>query len=159
MIRQIQREDWQRLRDVRLRALAQAPEAYLETHAIASSFSDERWMERATPDDEGCSFAVEHAGRFDGLVSCFTAGDPGSVFLVAMWVAPELRGTGVASELVERIVDWAREHRAERVCLSVEPENERAARLYEKCGFAETKSPPPFPYEPNPGNRFYVFQL
>jgi ribosomal protein S18 acetylase RimI-like enzyme len=159
MIRQIQKEDWQRLRDVRLRALAQAPEAYLETYANASSFPDELWMERATPDDEGCSFAVERDGRFDGLVSCFVADDPATVFLVAMWVTPELRGTALASELVEQVVDWAREHRAERVCLSVEPENERAARLYEKCGFAETKSPPPFPYEPNPGNRFYVFEL
>jgi ribosomal protein S18 acetylase RimI-like enzyme len=129
MIRQIQKEDWQRLRDVRLRALAQAPEAYLETHANASSFPDDVWMERATPDDEGCSFVVERDGRFDGLVSCFTAGDLGSVFLVAMWVAPELRGTGVASELVQQVVDWARDHRAESVCLSVEPDNERAARL------------------------------
>jgi ribosomal protein S18 acetylase RimI-like enzyme len=159
MIKQIQKEDWQRLRDVRLRALEQAPEAFLETHASASTFPDELWMERSSPDDEGCSFAVYREGRFDGLVSCFTADDPGTVFLVAMWVAPELRGTGVASELVEQVVDWAREHRAERVCLSVEPGNTRAARLYEKCGFAETKSPPPFPYEPNPGNRFYVFEL
>jgi ribosomal protein S18 acetylase RimI-like enzyme len=159
VIRQIQKEDWQRLRDVRLRALAQAPEAYLETHASASTFPDELWVERATPDDEGCSFAVEREGRFDGLVSCFTANDPGTVFLVAMWVAPELRGTDVASGLVEQVVDWSRKHRAERVCLSVESANERAARLYEKCGFAETTNPPAFPYEPNQGNRFYVFEL
>jgi GNAT superfamily N-acetyltransferase len=159
MIRQIQTDDWQRLRDVRLRALAQDPDAFLETHAHASTFPDERWKERATPDAKGSSFAAERDGRFDGLVSCFVAADRATVFLVAMWVAPELRGTGVASGLVERVVDWAREHRAERVCLSVEPDNERAARLYEKCGFGETTSPPPFPYEPNPGNRFYVFEL
>jgi ribosomal protein S18 acetylase RimI-like enzyme len=159
MIRQIQREDWQRLRDVRLRALAQDPDAFLETHAEAATFPDERWKERATPDAEGSSFVVERDGRFDGLVSCFVADDPATVFLVAMWVAPELRGTGVAPGLVERVVEWAREHRAERVCLSVEPDNERAARLYEKCGFGETSDPPPFPYKPNPGNRFYVFEL
>jgi ribosomal protein S18 acetylase RimI-like enzyme len=159
MIRQIEKEDWQRLRDVRLRALAADPEAFLATHAEAALLPDEVWMSRATPDEDGSSFAIERDGRFDGLVSCFVADDPATVFLVAMWVAPELRGTGVASELVERVVVWAREHRAERVCLSVEPDNERAARLYEKCGFAETKSPPPFPYEPNPGNRFYVFEL
>jgi RimJ/RimL family protein N-acetyltransferase len=159
MIRQIQSEDWQRLRDVRLRALAHDPGAFLETHARASAFADELWMERATPDAEGSSFVIEREDRFDGLVGCFVADDPATVFLVAMWVAPELRGTGVARELVQRVVDWARVHRAERVCLSVEPENERAARLYEKCGFVETTNPPPFPYEPNPGNRFYVFEL
>ena len=63
---------------------------------------------------------------------------PTTVFLVAMWVAPELRGTGNARALVERVLDWAREHGASRVCLSVEPGNDRAARLYEKCGFVET---------------------
>jgi GNAT superfamily N-acetyltransferase len=159
MIRQIRAEDWQRLRDVRLRALAQDPGAFLQTHAEASVLPDELWVSRATPNGLGSSFAIESDGRFDGLVSCFIADDPATVFLVAMWVAPELRGTGVAGGLVERVVDWAREHRAERVCLSVEPDNERAARLYEKCGFAETTNPPPFPYEPNPGNRFYVFEL
>ena len=68
-------------------------------------------------------------GRFDGLVSCFVADDPATVFLVAMWVAPELRGTGAARELVEsRRSHWAREHGAARVCLSVEGDNDRARR-------------------------------
>ena len=57
------------------------------------------------------------------------------------------------------VVDWARDHGAARVCLSVELGNDRAARLYEKCGFVETDDPPPFPYEPRPDNRFYVLEL
>jgi ribosomal protein S18 acetylase RimI-like enzyme len=93
------------------------------------------------------------------MVSCFVADDPATVFLVGMWVAPELRGTGVAVGLVERIVEWARNHGAKCVCLSVEPDNFRAVRLYEKCGFVETDDPPPFPYQSNEGNRFYVFEL
>src|SRR5215208_1943363 len=159
MIRQVQTDDWERLRDVRMRALAHDPDAFLETHAKASGFPDELWKERATPDDEGASFVVERDGRFDGLVSCFVANDPETVFLVAMWVAPDLRGTGAARDLVRHVVEWAREHRAARVCLSVEPGNDRAARLYEKCGFVETSDPPPFPYEPRADNRFYVFEL
>jgi len=159
MIRQVLRDDWERLRDVRLRALAEDPEAFLETHAEASAFPDELWKARATPAADRSSFVVERDGRFDGLVSCFVADDPATVFLVAMWVAPELRGTGNARALVERVVDWAGRHGAARVCLSVEPENDRAARLYEKCGFVETRDPPPFPYEPNTHNRFYVYEL
>jgi ribosomal protein S18 acetylase RimI-like enzyme len=93
------------------------------------------------------------------MVSCFVADDPANVFLVAMWVAGEQRGTGVARDLVERVVNWAREHGAARISLSVEPGNDRAARLYEKCGFAKTDEPPPFPYEPRPDNRFYVLEL
>lgn len=159
MIRQIAEEDWPRLRDVRLRALAQDPAAFIETHANASAFPDERWRERATPGERQASFGVERDGRFDGLVSCFLADDPETVFLVAMWVAHELRGTGAARELVESVLQWGRTHGAASVCLSVEGDNPRAARLYEKCGFVETDDPPPLPYEPNPGSRFYVYEL
>ena len=156
---QIGEEDWQRLRDVRLRALEQDPAAFLETHARAETFPEEHWRMRAAATDSQASFACERDGRFDGLVACFVADDPATVFLVAMWVAPELRGSGAARLLVEAVLDWARGRSAERVCLSVEGDNERAACLYEKCGFVETFDPPAFPYEPNPGNRFYVYGL
>lgn len=159
MIRQIGEEDWQRLRDVRLRALEQDPAAFLETHANALTFPEEHWRMRATRTDAQASFAFERHGHFDGLVACFVADDPATVFLVAMWVAPELRGSGAARGLVEAVLDWARARSAARVCLSVEGDNDRAAGLYEKCGFVETLDPPEFPYEPNPGNRFYVYEL
>ena len=114
---------------------------------------------RATPTETQAAFAFERDGRFDGLVACFVADDPSIVFLVSMWVAPDLRGSEAARRLVESVLGWARARGAERVCLSVEGDNPRAARLYEKCGFLETFDPPPFPYEPNPGNRFYVYRL
>jgi GNAT superfamily N-acetyltransferase len=159
VIRQVRREDWQRLRAVRLRALASDPQAFLETHARASTFPDELWQERATPDDTRAAFVVERDGRFDAMTSCFVADDPENVFLVGMWVEPDLRGTGVAGELVERVLAWSRCRGARLVCLSIEPRNVRAARLYESHGFVETAEPPPFPYEPLPADRFFVCQL
>jgi len=156
VIRQTTTDDWEVLRDTRLRALADSPEAFLETVEEAWGFSESLWRERATPDDTRASFLQDEES---GMVSCFIADDPANVFLVAMWVAPALRGTEVARDLVESVVAWASERGAARVCLSVESGNDRAARLYEKCGFAETADPPPFPYEPNHDNRFYVFEL
>ena len=159
MIRQIQADDWRLLRDVRLRALAADPDAFLETHADASEFPEERWRERATPSDRQAGFAFERDGRFDGLVSCFVADDPATVILVAMWVAQELRGTGAARGLVDEVVEWSRAHGAARVVLTVEGWNVRAARLYERCGFVETEVPLQLPYDPPAGNRFYVRTL
>jgi len=159
MIRQLRQEDWKLLREVRLRALKSDPSAFIETHSAASTFPEELWQERATPSDRSTSFAAENEGRFDGLVSAFVATDPKTVFLVAMWVAPRLRGTGIARGLVESVLDWARARGSDLVCLSVEPSNERAARLYARCGFAETAEPPPFPYRPNEGDRFFVYEL
>jgi len=156
VIRQATAEDWELLREVRLRALADSPEAFLETFEAASKASESHWRERATSSDKQACFLREEGA---GMVGCFVADDPETVFLVAMWVAPELRGTGTARDLVQHVVDWAREHRAARVCLSVELSNDRAARLYEKCGFVETRDPPPFPYDPPADNRFYVYEL
>ena len=158
MIRRVEAEDWELLRDVRLRALTEDPDAFLATHAQESRFSDEQWQGRAAQSNGG-SFVVEGERGAEGLVTGFVDADPGTVFLVGMWVAPTLRGSGVARELVAHVVEWARARDANRVCLSVEAHNLRAARLYEHCGFKETKNPPNLPYKPNEGNRFFVLGL
>jgi GNAT superfamily N-acetyltransferase len=92
-------------------------------------------------------------------VAAFIADDPETAYLVGMWVAPEVRGTGVAVRLVERVLDWAREHRRTRVVLSVKRGNERAVGLYAKCGFVEIPKPADLPYEPSPDNHFYAHEL
>lgn len=158
MIRAIDESDWERLRDARLRALGTDPAAFLQTLEQASELPDAHWRERATPSETSATFVEDRDGRFAAIIGVFVADDPATAYLVGMWVAPELRGSGVASQLVERVLDWAREHRRTRVVLSVEQGNDRAARLYEKCGFVEIPQPK-LPYQPNPGNRFYEFEL
>lgn len=158
MISRVEAEDWELLRDVRLRALMEDPDAFLATHAQESRFADEQWQGRAAQSN-GASFVVEGATGAEGLVTGIVDADPETVFLVGMWVAPALRGSGAAGELVTHVVAWARARGATRVCLSVEKHNLRAARLYERCGFTETTNPPNLPYTPNEGNRFFVLEL
>ena len=159
MIRQVSAADWERLRDARLRALAEAPYAFSATLARERAFSDEVWQERATPRETGCAFAVERDGRFDAIVSGFVADDAGAVHLVGMWVAPELRRCGVGRRLVDAIADWARARGARCVCLCVESGNAEARSLYERCGFRRTDPPPRLPYEPGPGADVLVLEL
>jgi ribosomal protein S18 acetylase RimI-like enzyme len=159
VIRRVESGDWKRLREVRLRALATDPQAFLDTVEQARRFPDSRWRERATPSETQVTFVEERGGSFEAMVSSFVADDPECAYLVGMWVAPELRGSGVARELVERVLEWARGHGRRQVLLTVEPGNDRAARLYEKCGFTELTEPPALPYEPNPDNRFYAYAL
>ena len=158
MIRRIEPEDWKLLREVRLRALREDPDAFLATHAQEAAFADAQWQARAAQSN-GASFVVEGTEGGDGLATGLVGTDPETVVLVGMWVAPARRGDGTAGELVERVVEWARTRGAKRVCLSVEGNNDRAARLYERCGFEETKDLPDLPYTPNDGNRFFVFEL
>jgi ribosomal protein S18 acetylase RimI-like enzyme len=159
MIRRVETDDWERLRDVRLRALTSDPDAFLETVEDARTFPDERWRERARPSEHDVTFVHERDGVFNGMVSAFLDDDAETVHLVGMWVAPDLRGSGVARELVEHIIEWSRSHGRVRVVLSVERGNARAARLYEKCGFVEPDTPPALPYEARPGTSFYEYAL
>ena len=159
VIRRVEPDDWERLRDVRLRALASDPDAFLETVENARTFLDVRWRERARATERTVTFVHERDGAFDGMVSAFVGDDAATAHLVGMWVAPDLRGSGVARELVEHVVEWSRAHGRTRVVLSVEAGNARAARLYEKCGFVELDEPPPLPYEPRPSTRSYAYPL
>lgn len=151
MIREIRPDDWPLLREVRLRALQDAPYAFLTTYAEATAHPDEHWQARATPGDGGTTFVLDADGRFEGMVSVFAEDDPSVVFLVAMWVAPERRGSGAAAGLVGEVVDWARRRGAERVVLTVEAGNDRAAALYRKCGFEPVETDV-LPYEPPAGS-------
>jgi GNAT superfamily N-acetyltransferase len=116
MIRRVESDDWERLRDVRLRALASDPDAFLETVEDARTFPDERWRERAQPSEHDVTFVHERDDAFDAMVSAFVDDDAETVHLVGMWVAPDLRGSGVARELVGRILEWVAQPRARAYC-------------------------------------------
>ncbi len=52
-----------------------------------------------------------------------------------LYVVDEMKGQGVAHELVRWVIERARDQRADYLYLSVFTENHRARRFYEKYGF------------------------
>jgi GNAT superfamily N-acetyltransferase len=108
VIRRVEPGDWERPRDVRLRALASDPDAFLETLENARTFPDEQRRERARPSERRVTFVYERAGAFEGLVTASVGDDAETVYLGATWAAPDLRGSGVARQLVECVVEWSR---------------------------------------------------
>ena len=52
-----------------------------------------------------------------------------------LYVVEEMKGQGVADELIRWVIDRARDRRADYLYLSVFTENHRARRFYEKYGF------------------------
>lgn len=152
MIHRTTAADWELLREVRLRALADAPRAFASTLEVERDFPESHWRQVAGSDDHHAAFVLAEGGRFDGLVRCFFTYEPGTVFLVNMWVAPDQRRRGQAQVLLESVVSWARERGARRVALSLEDVNWPARRLYERNGFAVSERPPRLPYTPGPGD-------
>jgi GNAT superfamily N-acetyltransferase len=138
-------DDWERVRAIRLRALADAPDAFWVRLEDETQRTPEQWRERlASP--SSATFLATGDGETVGLVvthpSTAAEGDAG---LAAMWVAPEARGTGVADALISAGVGWARDRGYRRVRLWINDANAVAERLYERHGFVPTGVAGTFP--------------
>lgn len=148
-VRQARAADWETLRDLRLRALADAPDAFASTLEKEAAFPERVWRQRAEGEVGSASFIAYVDGAGIGMARIFTEADaPGRMHLVGMWVAPRHRRRGVAQTLVEHAVRWAEERRASEVILWVVDRNLPARRLYERAGFQPTGERQPLPSNP-----------
>lgn len=138
-IRQTIPSDWQAVKALRLKALADAPYAFAETLAEAEATPDSVWQDRLKQNSEGRS-SVCAVASVDNLLVGMAVGlrnpeGDGKAQLVAMWVAPEQRGSGTAKALIEFIANWARDAGAAVLVAGVTEHNPRALSFYQKIGF------------------------
>jgi len=75
----------------------------------------------------------------------------GEAHILNLCVDPRFQGTGMGRRLLNRLIDLARWHQAERVFLEVRPTNTRAIALYHRAGFCEMGHRPN--YYPRRGGR------
>ncbi|HKP75835.1 MAG TPA: GNAT family N-acetyltransferase [Longimicrobiaceae bacterium] len=92
----------------------------------------ERWLNQILPN--GTHLAVERGGHLVGHAMLLPMELPG-VEEYAIFLAREVRGQGVGTRVGKLAVEVARATGAERLWLSVEPNNRAAVRSYEKVGF------------------------
>lgn len=136
-LRPLRAEQWPLYRELRLRALRDAPDAFGSTLAAEIVRTDEDWTQRtiraATGNDDQAWLAV-HGEAACGLVwGKRVAEDRVEVF--QMWVDPQARGLGAGRCLLEAVVAWARGLGVARVCLGVTASESAAMRLYRSHGF------------------------
>jgi ribosomal protein S18 acetylase RimI-like enzyme len=138
-------------RDVRLRALQDAPLAFGSTYARESQFSDEEWLQRATRwnGESGMGYLA-----MDGIRGCGIAGslldeeDGTRAHLISMWTAPTHRKCGIGRRLVGEVAGWARLRGAGVLQLMVTSSNEAAMLFYQRLGFSRTGRTEPYPNDP-----------
>jgi GNAT superfamily N-acetyltransferase len=148
LVRATTLDDWQPMREIRLQALRDAPDAFGSTYAREIAFEPDEWHRRATRDGSFLAF-LPHGG-LAGLAGGFEE-DPGVVELVSMFVRPQARGHGVGEALADAVTAWGRNRNATSVHLWVTETNKPAIRLYERCGFAATSERQPLPSNPGLG--------
>lgn len=147
-MRRIDPGEGERLREIRLHALATDPTAFARTHGEELAYERGYWDMRAAGTETSQTFVAVDAGRFVGLVAGFepAAGKP--IELVSMWVAPSARGRGIGRLLVEAVVDWAVTRKPPAVELFVTRGNDAAIELYRSCGFEPTTEVQVSPADP-----------
>lgn len=132
-------DEWELWREVRLRALADAPEAFSSTTANWVNAEEGSWRQRLTEVPFNLVAIVNEVPV--GQVSGTEVGRECSVELISMWVDPCRRRTGVADALVTAVKNHARQAGANSVRLSVRRLNTRAIHLYERTGFVLAGQP------------------
>lgn len=140
VVRRICPEDWAVARSLRLRGLADAPDAFARTYEEESVQPDAFWIDRAAAACRGNGVATflafdghKPAGITTGIVD-----DGGQSQLVSMWLERALRGQRLGESLVNAVVQWALDCGFERLSLWVSEDNGPAIRLYQRMGFQST---------------------
>jgi GNAT superfamily N-acetyltransferase len=156
-IRRIKPTEWQLLRELRLRSLLDAPEAFGQTYANASAIENSEWQQNARGAARGDSrtWLVANLNGADvGLVQARRRA-PDDCLVFSMWVAPEARRSGVGRLLLDAVADWAQTWGAHRIVLWVVGANEGAHRFYDDVGFRVLSEGP----DAESGNTFGAFAM
>ena len=131
LIRRSSESDYIALREIRLEALKDSPDAFGSTFEECEKWRPERWKEMAS----GNCYLAEIDGEVVGMsTGGLNTQFPGTFWLFGMFVSPKARGTGVASELVSIVESWAREHGGTELYLHVTESMVRARAFYKKIG-------------------------
>ncbi|HEY3528770.1 MAG TPA: GNAT family N-acetyltransferase [Nocardioides sp.] len=125
-LRRLGPDDWASFRDIRLRALAESPDAFASTLAREQAFGEDDWRTRLT----GPVYAVADpepvavGGLFDA---------DGVFHVWGMWTDPAHRGRGHARRILDALIPADAD-----AVLDVNVNNEGARAAYERYGFVGT---------------------
>ena len=167
-------DDWELVRELRLRMVVDTPIAFLETPEQVRAIDEAEWrtrIARSRSDRNTRYVAVAPDGTWVGSMSAFLSdGEPGYLAdakpgppranLVGVFVDADWRGdAGVADALLAAVGDWVRREGLDRLYLHVGDVNTRARRYYAKRGFVETGVVAAIPEQPGTGEVEMVLAL
>ena len=140
-LRRFEAEEWREYRDLRLRALLDAPDAFGSTYEREAALQDADWEARlAAGVSEARQFPVVALSGETPVGLAWGRADerePTVAHLYQVWVAPDHRGQGVGRQLTNAVIEWARELGVRALRLGVTPSHAAARRLYRRVGFVD----------------------
>jgi len=136
-VRRLEPDDWFTMREVRLAALADSPDAFGSTTARETAFPEAEWRRRIRGSPPFVAWEGDEPVGLAG-VKQNRATNADEWELVGMWVRPDARGGGVADKLVSAVVDAVKAEQADCLTLWVADGNARARGFYTRFGFEPT---------------------
>jgi ribosomal protein S18 acetylase RimI-like enzyme len=135
-VRRIEAYEGAQLRDIRLRALRDAPWAFGATLEAEMALTGDEWAARAELNAAAETSVVFVAADWSAMAGGHVPWpDRPVVRLWGMWIAPGARGHGLAEELVAAVDGWARSLGARELELAVSERADAAFALYRRLGF------------------------
>lgn len=145
-VRAVADSELAQLKEIRLRALADAPYAYGSSYGEEVGRAPDEYRKWVT---DGVTMVAEDDDGWHGLgCSRFDDVEPSVAHVLAMWVAPEHRQSKVGAQILEALIDWARARGAAAVRLGVTAGNSPAEALYRSRGFQPTGEREPLRSDP-----------
>ena len=133
-------DEWRSVRDLRLRALEDSPNAFGSTSERERAYAKREWLQWIS----GWEHAVNRLlvaideGTWVGMAVGSRTDEDERAHLYAMWVDPVSRRAGVGRRLVEAVLAWAEAEGATEIELGATAINRDAVVFYERLGFADT---------------------
>jgi GNAT superfamily N-acetyltransferase len=139
-------------RELRLRALQEAPDSFGETFADVAARPLSYW--------EDLTRSVTESGRHVMFLAYEGNDVVGSTYglldreneagrVGGMWVEPAWRRRGVGGALLQEVFSWAREHKLSRLALWAPAHSPAALALYGQAGFRGTGERRPLATNPS----------
>lgn len=141
--RLLEASDWRLLRDTRLRALLDSPEAFLSRYSYESRLSDDHWRRRLRT----ARWVVARENReVIGIAGLIGDHPEEPEHVESIWVAPTHRKRGVFRSLLARVAEIARDAELTELWLWVLEDNPLAWHVYVRSGFVWTGERKPEAY-------------
>ena len=130
----LEAEDLAIYKAIRLESLKVAPTAFANTFADWSSLSDEEWLDRMKIPVFVMLKGQDPVGIM-GLMLQRGKKRSHRATIIMVYLRESERGSGVASELLQAVMGFAKEGGVRQLELHVNHTNARAIRFYERHGF------------------------
>lgn len=144
-IRELDPDEWEVFRDMRLAALAAAPGVYGSRHEAMAARTELVWRNNVRG-EHNQSFGLFDGPRLIGITSVFRwdeDSDGKTAILASSYILPAYRGRSLSRLLYDARFDWLRRHQGfTRVVVGHRLSNEASRRANQHYGFREFRRVP-----------------